>query len=98
MPTELRNSNLPSGGNRLAKRSCESCKLRKRKCTRELPKCRLCVRCVRLSGRLRASSLMTARANCQAGAVDVAHVPTNPHIISITSTRTRLLKPIPLRR
>lgn len=52
MTTARRNSNLP-----LATRSCEACKLRKRKCTRELPECRLCIRCVPV---LYASSIRTS--------------------------------------
>ncbi|KAE9376499.1 hypothetical protein N431DRAFT_400710 [Stipitochalara longipes BDJ] len=44
MTTEQRTSNLQPDSSRLSKQSCQSCKLRKRRCTRELPECRLCIR------------------------------------------------------
>lgn len=89
MTTEPRNLNLSPVGSRLAKRSCQSCKLRKRKCTRELPECRLCIRW----GPVWYASMETASANLRC-AVDVDHALTNLYIILRTNSSILILRPI----
>lgn len=97
MSTEQRIVHMPQAGTTLAKRSCQSCKLRKRKCTRELPECRLCVRSVQPHIII----ALALRANRQRS-VDVVHVLTNPRNkrrvssygpLGTTHTRSKLNRP-----
>lgn len=46
MATEHPDLSVTLSGAKLARRSCQQCKLRKRRCTREQPECRLCIKCV----------------------------------------------------